>query len=77
MLVLHGDEEEYVPDHIDKDQLIGTWKKACPHISPLSGVILGANHCVTNPEAQRVMGDRVIKFVETINQVDAESSSSK
>ncbi|SPO02789.1 related to benzoate 4-monooxygenase cytochrome P450 [Cephalotrichum gorgonifer] len=51
-LVLHSAEDEFVPSTIDKKGLIEGWRKENTLMSPLSGLIPGANHTVDSEEAR-------------------------
>ncbi|PKS12673.1 hypothetical protein jhhlp_000881 [Lomentospora prolificans] len=65
-LVLHCDEDEFVPPHIDKAALVEKWRKASTHMSPLSGVLLKANHTLDSDEAVQGFGDKVVEFLSTV-----------
>ena len=65
-LVLHSAEDEYVPSHVDKKGLVDSWRKANSLMSPLSGVIPGANHTVDADESRAWLASAVIEFLSGI-----------
>ncbi|KAL5612765.1 hypothetical protein BROUX41_004150 [Berkeleyomyces rouxiae] len=65
-LVLHSDKDEYVPEFVEKGTLISRWKAAGPLISPLSGVIPGANHTVAESVAQTWFCNRIVEFLQSL-----------
>lgn len=67
-LSLYGDEDQYTPNFVDKEELITRWQKASDekYWSKLSKVLLKANHTVDNPEATEDLIETVKKFVLSI-----------
>lgn len=66
VLVLHSDEDEFVPDSVDKAAMNSKYRNANSAVSPLSGLIPGADHAVAKSEAQEWVADRVAEFVRTL-----------
>ncbi|KAF6836002.1 esterase lipase [Colletotrichum plurivorum] len=66
VLALHSAEDEFVPDHIDKQALIDSWKKASPRVHERSGLIPGASHTVKNPESRAWLAERVVQFIQQL-----------
>lgn len=65
-LVLHSDEDEYVPSHIDKKDVIENWRKANSRMSALSGTIPAANHTVDADESRKWLAATVTEFLSGI-----------
>lgn len=65
-LALYSGEEEHAPPSLDKEALVESWKKAGPKVHPSSGVIPGASHAITEPEAQARFNERVAEFLKDI-----------
>lgn len=65
-LVLHSDEDEFVPSHIDKKGLVESWRKANSRMSALSGTIPGANHTVDAEESRQWLAATVTEFLKCI-----------
>ncbi|OBR13794.1 Esterase lipase [Colletotrichum higginsianum IMI 349063] len=66
VMALQSAEDEFVPDKIDKQALVDSWKKISPKVHELSGLIPGASHTVKKPESQQWLAERVVQF---LNQV--------
>lgn len=64
--MLHSAEDEHVPSHIDKEGIVEGWQKVNSRMSPLSGVIPGANHTVDAEEARAWLAGTVIEFLADI-----------
>ncbi|KAH8674006.1 dolichol-phosphate mannosyltransferase [Xylariales sp. PMI_506] len=71
LLIVPSAEDEYVPGTVDQEALIKEWKSMCrPGIaSDLSACIPGATHRVDQPDSQKWLADRVVRFLSDINQV--------
>ncbi|KAI5459859.1 hypothetical protein BGZ63DRAFT_415318 [Mariannaea sp. PMI_226] len=67
VLVMHSGNDEYVPQRVDQDASNRRYQAASPFVSPLSGLIPGANHAVEQPEAQQWFAVRVAEFLKTVN----------
>jgi hypothetical protein len=61
-------EDEMVSLTVDKEALLGRWTSSCkPGIaSELSGLVPGADHSVTKPDAQGVVAERVVAFLGSL-----------
>ncbi|CAH6721886.1 putative fusarinine C esterase Sidjp [[Candida] jaroonii] len=68
LLSLYGDEDQYTPVFVDKQNLISRWQKATDekYWSKLSKVLLKANHTVDDPQATEDLIETVKKFVLSI-----------
>ncbi|CAN3371409.1 hypothetical protein DIURU_005119 [Diutina rugosa] len=68
LLVLYGEQDEYVDEKIDKNQVLGQFQQATDpqYWSPLSHVVPGASHKVESESAQKDLIDTVIKFVKKL-----------
>lgn len=70
LLVLYGSKDEFVPSHVDRQELINSWKRAAPSKlwSPFSKVLTGATHDVgpdSDEGTQQDLIDTVISFVKS------------
>ncbi|KAL1897006.1 hypothetical protein Cpir12675_002531 [Ceratocystis pirilliformis] len=65
-MVLHSGEDEFVPKFVNKEGLISKWKAIGPLVSPLSGVIPGADHAVSNPVSAEWYCNRIADFLRTL-----------
>lgn len=71
LLVLYGEKDEFVPEHVDRAALIEKWKQNTDSKvwSPLSKILKGATHNV-GPESdagsEEDLIDTVIKFLQTV-----------
>ncbi|KAK6210131.1 hypothetical protein QIS74_11715 [Colletotrichum tabaci] len=63
VMALQSAEDEFVPDKIDKQALVDSWKKISPKVHELSGLIPGASHTVKKPESQQWLAERVVQFL--------------
>lgn len=66
VLVLHSEEDEYVPVHVNQDALRKLYREASPLVSPLSGSIPDATHTVQNAAGQEWLAKTVVKFLQTL-----------
>ncbi|KAH7326380.1 hypothetical protein B0I35DRAFT_475036 [Stachybotrys elegans] len=66
VLVLHSEEDEHVPKHVNQEELNKRYQKAGKHVSSLSGIIPGTGHTVRGQEARDWLADRVIQFLGTL-----------
>ncbi|KXX74294.1 hypothetical protein MMYC01_208559 [Madurella mycetomatis] len=68
VLITPAENDALVPPTVDKAELLGRWVSSCrPGIaSNLSGIIPGADHSVSQPEAQKLLAERVRSFLQTI-----------
>jgi hypothetical protein len=68
LLILPAGDDEMVPPKVDRKGLLGRWCAACREgvASDLSGLIPGADHAVSNPEAQKWVAERVGEFLGRI-----------
>ncbi|KAJ4264921.1 hypothetical protein NW762_005164 [Fusarium torreyae] len=66
VLVLHSEKDEFVPERIDQVACNKKYKTLNPAVSALSGLIPGAGHTVTEPEAQEWLSKRVIEFLGSV-----------
>lgn len=64
--MLYSAEDEHVPSHVDRDELVDSWKRVGRNVHGLSGLIPGAGHTVKQPEAQRWLNDRVVRFLKDV-----------
>ena len=64
-------EDEYMPPHVDKAQLLARFVQAAgSHASTHSEVIAGANHSVEDPDAQARFLDIVLAFLDDVTAGD-------
>lgn len=68
LLILSGAEDEMVPPTVDKEALLGRWTSFCKAgiASELSGLVPGADHSVTKPEARGVVAEKVVAFLGSL-----------
>lgn len=68
MLILPAGEDEMVPPTVDREGLLGRWMTACDEevVSGLSGLVPGADHVVSKPEAQKYIAQRVGEFLRGV-----------
>ncbi|UKZ81272.1 hypothetical protein TrVFT333_009044 [Trichoderma virens FT-333] len=66
VLVLHSEEDEFVPARVDQAALNKRYQAASSFVSPLSGLIPGTGHTVWHEEAQEWLAGRVIEFLQTL-----------
>ncbi|PHH50793.1 UPF0613 protein PB24D3.06c [Ceratocystis fimbriata CBS 114723] len=65
-MVLHSGEDEFVPKFVNKEGLISKWKAIEPLVSPLSGVIPGADHAVSKPVSAEWYCNRIVDFLGSL-----------
>ena len=65
ILILPAGDDELVPPTVDRQGLLERWMRAYKPgvVSELSGLIPGADHVVSNAEAQSWMVERVKAFL--------------
>ena len=68
VLVLHSEEDEYVPSDVDQAGLNKRYQDQNPLVSPLSGLIPGTGHTVLQEEARSWLAKRVVEFLETLDK---------
>lgn len=71
LLVLYGEKDEFVPDFVDKERLLESWKTATDkkYWSSESKILKGASHNVgpkSDEGSQKDLIDTVIRFIETV-----------
>lgn len=68
VLLMPAGEDEMVPPSVDRKALLARWMSFCRAglASELSGLIPGADHVVSQPEAQQWVAERVGAFLESI-----------
>ncbi|OAA58760.1 hypothetical protein ISF_06543 [Cordyceps fumosorosea ARSEF 2679] len=66
VLVLHSEDDEYVPVHVNQDALRKLYHAASPLVSPLSGSIPDATHAVANVAGREWLAKTVVKFLLTL-----------
>ncbi|OAR05936.1 hypothetical protein LLEC1_03700 [Akanthomyces lecanii] len=66
VLVLHSEEDEYVPVHVSQDTLRKLYREASAQVSPLSGSIPDAGHTVQNANGREWLGKTVVKFLQSL-----------
>ncbi|KAK0669085.1 hypothetical protein QBC41DRAFT_250684 [Cercophora samala] len=68
LLILPAEKDEMVPGLVDKQLLLDKWTAAAPRgvVSELSGLIPGADHVVSSPEARKWLSERVARFLTGI-----------
>lgn len=66
VLVLHSDEDEFVPEHVDQADQNKRFQGASPMVSPLSGLIPDAGHTVEEEAAREWLGKKVVEFLGTL-----------
>ncbi|KAH9884574.1 hypothetical protein F4778DRAFT_774588 [Xylariomycetidae sp. FL2044] len=68
LLILHSENDEFVPRTVEKGPLIKSWMSLCrPGIaSELSGIIPGASHRVEEPGAEEWLAKTVVQFLQGI-----------
>lgn len=66
--MLHSDEDEFVPEHIDQAAQNQKYQKASPLVSPLSGLIPDAGHTVEEEAAREWLGKKVVEFLRTLEK---------
>lgn len=66
VLVLHSEEDEYVPPHVSQDALRKKYLAANPLVSTLSGSIPDASHAVRAMPGQEWLAKRVVQFLQTL-----------
>ena len=65
MLIVPSGADQYAPEGVDMERLVGRWKGFCqPGIaSNLSGLIPGASHEVAQPEAREWLANTIVRFL--------------
>ncbi|KAL2257465.1 hypothetical protein VTK26DRAFT_134 [Humicola hyalothermophila] len=68
MLIMPAGEDEMVPPTVDRPALLRRWTSFCkPGVAnDLSGLIPGADHVVSQADAQRLVGEKVVAFLKSI-----------
>lgn len=66
VLVLHSEKDENVPHNVDQRKLNKLYQQAGAQISSLSDLIPNTGHTVRRDSAREWLGERVIKFLETL-----------
>jgi hypothetical protein len=68
ILIVPCAQDELVPPVINREQLLARWIESCPlgMASEFSGLIPGADHAVSQPQAQSWLSNVVVKFLETL-----------
>ncbi|KAJ3496767.1 hypothetical protein NLG97_g2415 [Lecanicillium saksenae] len=66
ILVLHSEEDEYVPAHVSQDALRKLYQEANPLVSTLSGSIPDASHAVYHAAGREWLAKRVVQFLQTL-----------
>lgn len=71
LLVLYGEKDEFVPEHVDREALVERWRKNTdPALwSKLSKILKGASHNVgptSDPGAEDDLIDTVVKFLKEV-----------
>ncbi|KAM3447051.1 hypothetical protein MY3296_009095 [Beauveria thailandica] len=66
VLVLHSEDDEYVPAHVSQDALRKLYRAASSLVSPLSGSIPDATHAVANTAGQEWLAKTVVKFLQRL-----------
>lgn len=64
VLVLHSENDEFVPPTVDQKRMNNLYKTLNTHVSPLSGIIPGTGHTVLEEEARQWLAERVIQFLK-------------
>lgn len=67
VMVLHSEKDEYVPNYVDQRKLNDRYKAAGPQVSSLSDLIPGTGHTVLQEEAREWLGERIVKFLATLD----------
>jgi alpha-beta hydrolase superfamily lysophospholipase len=69
-MALYSGDDQYVPDFVDKEALVGRWRAAREAVGATleGGVIPSANHNLANvsPEVMEDLVGRVSEFLEKI-----------
>jgi pimeloyl-ACP methyl ester carboxylesterase len=68
VMILHSAADEFVPRTVSQEELNAKWAAKNALISPLSGLIPGANHTVLGEDARQWLAVRVHEFLKTLNQ---------
>jgi len=70
VLVTFSGADEFIPETTDMGRTLERWRSLAPPgiISGLSGVIPGASHAIEEPEARLWMADRVVRFLESLEE---------
>ncbi|KAL7947344.1 hypothetical protein V8C42DRAFT_317522 [Trichoderma barbatum] len=66
VLVLHSEQDEFVPPTIDQAVLNKRFQAASSFVSPLSGLIPATGHTVLQEEAREWLAGRVVEFLRTL-----------
>ncbi|EDO17153.1 hypothetical protein Kpol_1072p23 [Vanderwaltozyma polyspora DSM 70294] len=68
-LIAYSEEDEFVPDHVNKQELILKWKNCSnsEYWSQYSGLIKGASHTVRQEESQKLLYSNIIRFIDEFN----------
>ncbi|KAL6901052.1 DUF1749 domain-containing protein [Trichoderma evansii] len=66
VLVLHSEKDENVPRNVDQKKLNKLYQQAGAQVSSLSDLIPNTGHTVRRDSAREWLGERVIKFLETL-----------
>jgi len=81
LLILYSGKDQFVPEFVDKEKLVGRWVEACEAggitVAKGSGVVEGANHQLeqVNNEVLRDVRGRVEMFLKTVDGGDAGKES--
>lgn len=69
-LIMPSENDEMVPLGVDKQELLDRWTRAAPEggVSELSGLIPGADHGLSEDGMQRWSVDRVVEFLEELQE---------
>ncbi|OAA38594.1 Esterase/lipase superfamily protein [Metarhizium rileyi] len=68
VMVLHSDEDEFVPKHVDQAVQNQRYQKVSPLVSSLSGLIPNAGHTVEEEASREWLGKRVVEFLQTLEK---------
>ncbi|EHK21091.1 uncharacterized protein TRIVIDRAFT_51661 [Trichoderma virens Gv29-8] len=66
VLVLHSEKDENVPGNVDQRKLNKLYQEAGAQVSSLSDLIPNTGHTVRRDSAREWLGERVVKFLETL-----------
>lgn len=71
LLVLYGSKDEFVPEHVHKQELINGWKAATStqFWSPLSKILQGATHDVGSKSEPGAEDDLIKTIVQFLQQI--------
>lgn len=65
-LVLHSEEDEFIPEGVDQVALNKRYQDASSMVSPLSGLIPKTGHTVLQDEAREWLAAKVIEFLTSL-----------